>query len=621
VSLAGRCTRPVPERVANANLHNDSLVSSREQDSSLLLDPWLNAQGSDKDLGVSAITINGGDLGAHSFPTDQRGAQAEGFATVDTNRIHLFDRPLKRLLGQISGEFWDNLTRRLDGSNLAVTREDPKVRWLDPRPRIYVPHQAHAQYQYYLRLAEQKPELRLEVLLLPAGQLTSQFVRDLNQKPGLLALALEDTFDDSSHQTAQPLPFIVPGGRFNEMYGWDTYFEVLGLLKQGRVDVCEAMVKNHCFCIQYYGKILNANRSYYLGRSQPPFLTSMGLAVYSAMRSKGARALALIKVTVLAAIKEYHTVWTSKNRCDAETGLSTYQGEGLGFPPEVEPSHFETVIAVHSAKHNMTPAQFVEAYDNAEVSDPELDEYLRHDRASRESGHDTTYRFVDSGADLATVDLNSCLFKYENDIAYIIDTCFDGELHVPVEWRVSKTHEVERASAWKLRSSKRRLAMSCYLWNEKDGTFYDYNIKRQTQAEYVCATMLWPLWAGAATPAQAESIVRNVLPKLECRGGIVSSTEQSRGEISSSRPRRQWDYPYGWAPHQMLAWDGLIRYGYHADAERLACRWVSMILQSYHENNGVIVEKYDVTKEKDCHIAEAEYGNQGSDFDSKVQTG
>ena len=81
--------------------------------------------------------------------------------------------------------------------------------------------------------------------------------------------------------------YVVPGGRFNEMYGWDSYFIILGLLRDGRIDLARGMVENFFFEIEHYGTILNANRAYYLTRSQPPFLTSMIMAVYEADKAAG----------------------------------------------------------------------------------------------------------------------------------------------------------------------------------------------------------------------------------------------------------------------------------------------------------------------------------------------
>jgi alpha,alpha-trehalase len=111
----------------------------------------------------------------------------------------------------------------------------------------------------------------------------------------------------SGRESLRGLPFVVPGGRFNEFYGWDSYMSSLGLLIHARTDLCVSMVRNFCFCIKHYGKILNANRSYYLCRSQPPFLTDMALRVYDKIKHQTG-AQDFLRTAVLAAIKEYYTV-------------------------------------------------------------------------------------------------------------------------------------------------------------------------------------------------------------------------------------------------------------------------------------------------------------------------
>jgi len=107
-------------------------------------------------------------------------------------------------------------------------------------------------------------------------------------------------------------------------------------------------------------------------------------------------------------------------------------------------------------------------------------------------------------------------------------------------------------------------------------------------------------------------MIQKALPKLEVAGGLVSGTERSRGHICLSRPNRQWDYPYGWAPHQILAWQGLTNYGYVDIARRLAYRWLFIIVQSVVDFNGTVPEKYDVVARSHCVFAE--YGNVGTEF-------
>ncbi|KAF2458665.1 neutral trehalase [Lineolata rhizophorae] len=543
-------------------------------------------------------------------------AQDYGRKTIVLDEARLNENPVNRLTRLIRESFWNNLTRRIDGSNIAQVGRDPKDWTSDPRPRIYVPRGAPEQYEYYTRIAKEQPEVRLDVCWLKEPCDDPAYVRDLNEAPGMLALEMGEVTDpETGEKDLRGLPFVVPGGRFNELYGWDSYMESLGLLVHDRVDLVKSMVLNFCFCIRHYGKILNANRSYYLCRSQPPFLTDMAIRVYDRIKHEPG-ALDFLRTATLAAIKEYRHVWMSAPRYDPETGLSRYRPGGLGVPPETEASHFTHLLEPYAAKNNLSFSGFVQAYNAGTIKEPDLDEYFLHDRAVRESGHDTSYRLERVAANLATVDLNSLLYKYEADISRVIRTYFGDALSVPAEWCAPgmKPGQIERSATWDRATRLRRTRMDKYMWNRAKGMYFDYDTVRRVQRSYESATTFWPMWSGAASPERAAILVSRTLPRFEVFGGLVSGTEESRGAVGLDRPNRQWDYPFGWAPQQMLAWVGLQRYGYEADAERLAYKWLYMITKAFVDFNGVVVEKYDVTRPIDPHRVEAEYGNQGSDF-------
>ncbi|KAJ9141774.1 Trehalase [Pleurostoma richardsiae] len=549
-------------------------------------------------------------------------AKEYGRKQIILDEARLNENPVNRLSRLIRDHFWDALTRRIDASSIEVAARDPKDWTDDPRPRIYVPVGAPEQFEFYKKVAEQRPEIRLDVRLLPA-KITPELVRDMNEAPGLLTVEMEEITDPKTgEKTFRGLPFIVPGGRFNEFYGWDSYMESLGLLVNDKVHLAKSMVLNFCFCIRHYGKILNATRSYYLGRSQPPFLTDMALRVYDKIRHEPG-ALEFLRTAILAAIKEYHSVWIASPRLDPVTGLSRYRPEGLGVPPETEADHFIHILQPYADKYGVSFKEFVRKYNYGEVKEPELDEYFLHDRAVRESGHDTTYRFEGICADLATIDLNSLLFKYETDIARTIRNVFNDKLVIPEEYCVGsmKPGQVETSAIWDRRSKRRKLAIDKYLWNEEEGMYFDYNTKTKLQHNYESCTTFWALWAGVASPKQAAAMVTKALPKFEAYGGLLSGTKKSRGEIGLSRPNRQWDYPYGWAPQQMLAWTGLYRYSFTDEAERLAYKWLFMMTKAFVDFNGVVVEKYDVTRPIDPHRVDAEYGNQGLDFKGVAKEG
>lgn len=543
---------------------------------------------------------------------------------LDENRLN--ENPVFRMKRLITTQFWKSLTRLLTRDNIMQMSKDTKIEEeiLDENGkiqhnkeshRIYIPYNRKDQYDYFHSIKEKNPDIGLDVQYLPK-KIDANYVKSINKKPGLLALSARTDPEDPTNLINQP--YVVPGGRFNELYGWDSYMETIGLLvdvttgNQEHLNLARGMTENFIYEIHHYGKILNANRSYYLSRSQPPFLTDMALRVFNKTMEvapeKMDDSVDFIKRAADAAIQEYNNVWFAEPRLDKETGLSCYHPEGSGVPPETEASHFNAILDPYVKKHGLPQAEFIVKYNSGEIKEPDLDEYFLHDRAVRESGHDTSYRLEGKCAHLATVDLNSLLYKYEIDIAFIIESFYDGKLENKV------TGEIETTGKWKEKARLRKERITKYLWNEEDSIFYDYNIKKKTQTGYESATTFWPLWSQVASPEQAEKLVKNSTQKLEEFGGLAAGTLKSRGQINLHRPSRQWDYPYGWAPQQILAWIGLCNYGYEGVARRLAYRWLYLMTQAFVDYNGVVVEKYNVTKGAVPHKVDAEYGNQGLDF-------
>lgn len=524
-------------------------------------------------------------------------ARQKGVDTAAIAAHTIYEPPTQRISRFIRDYFWEGLTRRVDEQSLQGILSDEKTVSRDGFRYLYVSATDRTAFDYFSAAATRHPSLKLRVVKLPP-KITPDYVRSIDGRHGILALALM-----REGSSVRGVPFVVPGGRFNEMYGWDSYFITLGLLQDGRIDLAQSMIDNHVYQIEHYGKILNANRTYYLTRSQPPFLTSMIRAVYEVL-PKSREVRAWLERSLEMAIKEYRNVWMSPQRTTV-TGLQRYFDSGSGPPPEVEPGHFDPVFRMFAQRHGMDPREFERRYRAGTVQDEELDRYFVHDRCMRESGHDTSYRLENCCADLVTVDLNSLLYKIETDLADILEDELGGTM-------MTRDGAVQKAEEWRALARKRKELMDRYLWDEQLGMFFDYDVGQRRRREYVSATTLYPLWAGAASREQAAALVRSALPLLEERGGIVSTTEFSRGPVSEDRPQRQWDYPNGWAPHQMLVWEGLRRYGYDNDAVRLAYRWLYTITVNAAYYNGTVTEKYDVVTRS--HRVFAEYGNVGSAF-------
>src|SRR5271167_992593 len=287
-------------------------------------------------------------------------------------------------------------------------------------------------------------------------------------------------------------PYVVPGGRFNEMYGWDSYFIIRGLVQAGKIDLARGMVENFFFEIENYGAVLNANRTYYLSRSQPPFLTSMILSVNDAQKGKGKEDRRWLERAYGYAVRD-HAMWVEEPMLAGNTGLSRYFDFGEGPAPESlkdETDHYKKVaeyFLAHPETGNVylverkpgekTPLgpgtayslQFCdipqtmerpkcEAIDEVSLSG----EYYKGDRSMRESGFDISFRFSPYGADthhFAPVCLNSLLYKTETDLEQMSRT-------------LGKTAEAEE---WKKQAAARKEAVQRYLWDGEKGQYFDFN--------------------------------------------------------------------------------------------------------------------------------------------------
>jgi len=368
-----------------------------------------------------------------------------------------------------------------------------------------------------------------------------------------------------------PGPYVVPGGRFNEMYGWDSYFILLGLLQDGHVSLARSMTDNFLYEVQHYGKVLNANRTYYLTRSQPPFLSRMVLDVYRATGDT-----AWLRHS-LPALRRYYEYWMQEPHLTPQTGLSRYHGGSDQPAPEVVfgerddsgKNHYDRV-AEYYRTHDVQEYDVKQFYDRATGRLTPL--FFVADRAMRESGFDPSARFGPFSVDIINynpVALNALLYRMEMDLAAIA-TLLD---------------EPREAEVWTERATRRADLIRRLMWDPQAGLFFDYDFVHQHRSRYHFLTAFYPLWAGLATPRQAAAVAAN-LPLFEKAGGLQTSDNVSGN---------QWDAPYGWAPLQIIAIEGLRRYGFNEAAERLSLKFLRMITADFAKHL-TIKEKYDVVQ-------------------------
>ncbi len=380
-----------------------------------------------------------------------------------------------------------------------------------------------------------------------------------------------------------PRPYVVPGGRFNEMYGWDSYFIQLGLLRDGEIELARDMAGNFIYEIDHYGKILNANRTYYLSRSQPPFFTTMLWNVYQ--RSHERQWLA----GALPALEKYYAFWTAEPHLTPATGLSRYYDTGLGPAPEAVSAELDAEgrteyddIREYFRTHEIADYDVSHYYDRA--ADRLTQAFYTGDRSMRESGFDPSSRYGPFSAAICEynpVCLNSLLYQMEEQAATIC----------------SALGQNADAARWRGRARIRGQKVRELMWDETAGLFFDYAFASKKRRDYPFLTTFYPLWTGIATREQAARVAAN-LTLFESPGGLRTSTTDS-GD--------QWDSPYGWAPISWIALEGLRRYGYNAEADRVSVKFLSVILGDFL-SRGTIVEKYDVVNLNRDVGAELKYG-------------
>ncbi len=367
-----------------------------------------------------------------------------------------------------------------------------------------------------------------------------------------------------------PHPYVVPGGRFNEMYGWDSFFIILGLLRCNNIKQAKMIVDNLIYQVRYYEKVLNTNRSYHLDRSQPPLLSQMVLSVFHVTQdTKWLNDL-------LAALEDYYQYWLTGPHLFSELGLSRYYSSNHQPAPEVY-SELDLFKNDHYARvKEYYRAHRVQAYDVNEFycfKENKLNKnFYQGDRSMRESGFDPSSRYGPFGVavtDYAPVCLNSLLYQYEKDLAEIYQILGEKNLN----------------QCWLKKADDRSKLINLYCWEQDLGYYFDYNVKRKRVRPYIYATTFYPLWAGIASKDQACRIVQN-LPALESPGGLMTSAYFTGN---------QWDAPFGWAPLHYFAIKGLTNYGYHKVAKRLAYKFVKVINQEF-KASGTIYEKYDLSK-------------------------
>jgi len=358
-----------------------------------------------------------------------------------------------------------------------------------------------------------------------------------------------------------PYPYIVPGGRFREIYYWDSYFTMLGLQISGRVNMMENMVRNFAFLIDKIGHIPNGNRIYYAGRSQPPFYALM---VQLLREEQGDAAL----INALPSLEKEYAFWMrGKDKLV----------EGNNNVNRVVLLPDGAILNRYWDEYNTPrPEAYREDVELAHKSTREPHIVYRNLRAGAESGWDFSSRWFGDGStfetiqitDIIPVDLNCLLFYLEQTLAEANKLA--GKL--------------TESAVYTSLAIKRRLAIERYCWNEALGFYTDYDFVANTCKDDITMAGVFPLFFAIAGNDNAEKVGSILHAKLLKSGGCVTTTKVSG---------QQWDSPNGWAPLQYMAVKGLEKYNMFQLAAEIAKRWIHLNIKVF-KATGKLMEKYNV---------------------------
>lgn len=355
-----------------------------------------------------------------------------------------------------------------------------------------------------------------------------------------------------------PYPYIVPGGRFGEIYYWDSFFTMLGLAASGHQDMVEHMTANFTYLIEQLGYIPNGNRSYFLGRSQPPFYALM-VALLSSIKGPD------VLTRHLPALEKEYAFWT--------------RGE-----------HSGTDAAEHSVRMpdgswlnrywdaNDTPRaeSYREDLELASHADGDHKKLYRHLRAGAESGWDYSHRWFREAGDFGTI---HCTEIVPVDLNCLLHS---AEIVIATAYRIARNEEA--AKKYDARAAARAAAIQRYCWDEAAGFYFDFDTTEGKQKQVMSMAAAYPLYCGIATQEQADAVAEKLKALFLKDGGFVTTLEVTG---------QQWDAPNGWAPLQLIAVKGLEQYGHHDLARAAAQRWLKLN-EKVFARTGKMMEKYNV---------------------------
>jgi alpha,alpha-trehalase len=359
-----------------------------------------------------------------------------------------------------------------------------------------------------------------------------------------------------------PAPYIVPGGRFDEVYYWDSYFVMLGLEQSGRHDLAVDELNNFAALIDRYGHIPNGNRTYYLSRSQPPFFAEMVALI---AEKDGDR----VYLRYLPELKAEYQYWMDGS--DKLAPGHAYR-HLVRLPDGTLLNRYWDDRAVPRDESYREDVETAEQTPQRNAAD-----LWRNLRAGGETGWDFSSRWLADDRTLSSIDVTSLVPADLNALLYVL------ERTLAKAYRVKG--DAAHAENMETRARGRADALRRVLWDPRLDAFGDYNFVTRKLTHRLTAATVYPLFAGIATRDEARKVSASIKRGL-LRPGGMATTQVHSGQ--------QWDEPNGWAPLQYLAVAGLRRYGEDELARTIATRWIRTNVD-YYVRTGKLVEKYDVS--------------------------
>lgn len=357
-----------------------------------------------------------------------------------------------------------------------------------------------------------------------------------------------------------PFPYIVPGGRFGEIYYWDSYFTMLGLQVSGRTDMIQNMVNNFSFLIDHAGYIPNGNRTYFIGRSQPPFYSLM---VKLLAAEKGNDVL----IKYLPQLEKEYAFWMKGSESLNEKNIAAHHVVRLP----------DGSLLNRYWDENDTPRP--ESYrEDVELAHHAKDKAImyRHLRAGAESGWDFSCRWFKNVKDFSTI--------HTAEIIPVDLNCLLLHLEETLQEAYKHSDNPLQQTFFEQRIIQRKAAIQQYCWNDEEQFYYDYDFVAGKQKTLQTIAAVFPLYFKVATNEQATLVVQIIEQKFLQPGGITTTLEVTG---------QQWDAPNGWAPLQWMTIQGLENYGIHDLAKEIAKRWIALNKKVY-QRTGKLMEKYNV---------------------------